>query len=111
MIAGWSTDAKQGFVLFRNTEIVGQLFVQPNYLEKGVLFISLISVLKAVQGTEAASLLIEQAESVAKECFCHQVKLIVNEFNSRAIAFYTKQGFKHTDDFRKGKWIFTKQVH
>ena len=110
MIAEWSTELKQGYVALKDGQVVGQLFIRPHYPDKDVLFISLISVLKSEYGTGLSKALMQRAISEAKLAKCHRVKLIVNELNDRAIAFYEHMGFRHTGDFRKGKLYFEKNV-
>lgn len=95
-LSEWTHSNGKGFFLaFRNGSIVGQLFflLRP---KDSVLEIRLISVLESERGKGTAWKLLDFAEMKALENNLTTVELFVEKSNTRAIAFYVKNGYNKT---------------
>ncbi len=78
------------FVLVKDKDIVGQLFLDN---QNKNIHIQLISVLKSVEGTGAGKMLLMHVEKVCKMHNCNTITLMVKITNKRAIEFYERNGF------------------
>jgi len=87
------TDYANVYFMEKNTNIIGMLAFYSNDLINKSLFISSISLIDGYQGYGFGQQFMNFIVNRSCDLGMHEIKLEVKNSNSRAIAFYKKNGF------------------
>lgn len=80
-----------------SNEIIGQTEFRVDPRSEGVGYVNLIYVVPEFRGTGASTLVHQKIISTLREKNCNLARLSVSPKNSRAVAFYLKQGWSRVD--------------
>lgn len=113
MTADYETIAAAGNALlaWRDGDLIGMLVAE---MEEQTLLISNVAISPAVQGSGFGSMLLAEAERMAREARADEVRLYTNEAMVGNLTFYRRRGYLEThrateDGYRRV--FFSKRIH